>query len=63
MTSSVSISVPPVLTKSSNLVQSSLNVADVDNTIKECVFVSAFKTAIGPDVALDVQHPWFDLIK
>jgi len=50
----VLISVSPVLTKSGNLVQSSLNVADVDNTIKEGVFVSVFKTAIGTDVASDV---------
>jgi len=54
MTSSVSISVPPVLTKYGNLVQSSLNVADVDNTIDKSVYVLSFKTAIAPNVALDV---------
>ena len=50
MTSSASISVPPVLTKSGNLVQSSLNVANVDKS----VCVSAFKTFIAPDVASNV---------
>jgi hypothetical protein len=54
VTSSASINVPPVLTKSGNLVQSSLNVADVDNTIDKSVYVSACKTAIAPDVASDV---------
>ncbi len=54
MTSSVSISVPPVLIKYGNLGQSSLNVADADNTIEKGVFVSVFKTVIAPDVALDV---------
>ena len=54
MTSSVSISVPPVLTKYGNIGQSSLNVVDADNTIEKGVFVSAFKTVITPDVALDV---------
>jgi len=39
VTSSASISVPPVLTKSSNLVQSSFNVAYVDNTIDKCFCV------------------------
>jgi hypothetical protein len=34
--------------------QSSLNVADADNTIEKCVFVFACKTAIAPDVASDV---------
>jgi hypothetical protein len=42
--------VPPVLTKYGNLVQSSLNVADVDKNVS----VSAFKTAIAPDVTSDV---------
>jgi hypothetical protein len=50
VTSSVLIGVPPVLPKSDNLVQSSLNVVDVDKS----VYVSAFKTAIAPDVASDV---------
>jgi hypothetical protein len=50
VTSSVSISVPPVLTKSGNLVQSSLNVVDVDKS----VYLSAFKTAIALNVASDV---------
>jgi hypothetical protein len=54
MTSSVSISVPSILTMSGNLVQSSLNVADVDNTIDKSVSVSACKTAIASDVASDV---------
>jgi len=54
VTSSLSISVPPVLTKFGNLVQSSLNVADVDTTIDKSVSVFSFKTAIAPDVALDV---------
>jgi len=43
MTSSVLISVPPVLTKYRNLGQSSLNVADADNNIKKDVFLSTFK--------------------
>ncbi len=54
VTSSVSISVPPVLTMYGSLVQSSLNVADVDNTIDKSVSVLSFKTAIALDVALDV---------
>jgi len=54
VTSSASISVPSVLTKSGNSGQSSLNVADADNTIEKCVSLSAFKTAIAPDVASDV---------
>jgi len=51
VTSSASINVSPVLTKFGNLVQSSLNVV---NTIKEGFFVTAFKTAIAPDVASNV---------
>jgi hypothetical protein len=39
VTSSASISGPPVLTKSGNLGQSSLNVVDADNTIEKCVCV------------------------
>jgi len=31
-----------------------LNVADVDNTIDKSVYVFSFKTAIAPDVALDI---------
>ena len=54
VTSSASISVPPVLTKSGNLVQSSLNAADADNIINEGVLVTHSKTAIAPDVASDV---------
>jgi uncharacterized coiled-coil protein SlyX len=54
VTSSMSISVPHVLTKSGNLGQSSLNVVDADNTIEKCVSVSACKTAIAPDVVSDV---------
>jgi len=54
VTSSTSINVPSVLTKSGNLGQSSLNVANADNTIEKYVFVSAFKTPIALDVALDV---------
>jgi len=54
VTSFASISVPPVLTKSGNLVQSSLNVANADNIITESVLVTPSKTAIAPDVASDV---------
>jgi len=54
VTSSALISVPPVLTKFGNLVQSSLNVADADNIINESVLVNTSKTAIAPDVASDV---------
>jgi len=57
VTSSASISVPPVLTKSGNLVQSSLNVADVDNTIDKSVYVFSFKTAIASDVTTFLVQP------
>jgi len=50
VTSSVSISVPPLFIKSGNLVQSSLNVVDINKS----VYVFAFKTAIAPDVASEV---------
>ena len=54
VTSSMSISVPPDLTKSGNLVQYSFKVADVDNTIDKSVYLSSFKNAIAADVASDV---------
>jgi len=56
VTSFASISVPPVLTKSDNLVQSSLNVDDADNIINESVLLTPSKTTIAPDVASDVTE-------
>jgi hypothetical protein len=63
VTSSVSINVPPVLTKSENLVQSSLNVADVIIQLIKVFLCLLLKLLLHRMLRRMLQHPWYNLIK